>query len=351
MQLSDFIAELPEQFPPPVAGRVLLLDADFPAYQAAATVKNLDTALRRYQTLCETQRFLVNAETIRVHLTSAGNQKCRRFDYPTVKPYQANRDGKPKPPLLAPLRNAIPGHTWDAHWSVHLWRDREADDGLMMDALIFGDSAVMVSGDKDLNITPGPLWLDYEGRIDIIEDRFGWIKTKQLSSQTKVVGHGTKFFWAQMLMGDTADNVSGITRLHGKLCGAVGAYKVLNGITSESDAAEFVLRAYIANKQNPLAEAECLWLRRSFEDSAYRYLSELGLPDFIQQWLDQLDQYHQEVLSFKAQQREEEKYDEIEQSNSTRTQASGTDHSDDGDTPPWSGGCEPGCAGCAGHVQ
>lgn len=341
--------DLPAQFPPPVQGRILLLDSDFPAYQAAATVKNLDTAVRRFQTLVETQRFLVNAETVRVHLTESGCQKLRRFDYPTVKPYQANRDGKAKPPLLGPLRRAIPTLDWEPHWSIHSWRDREADDGLMMDALLYGDRAIMVSGDKDLNITPGPLWIADEGRIDYIPDRFGWIKLKQTTNGNKVVGHGTRFYWCQMLMGDTADNVQGIIRLNGKLCGAVGAYNALEGITSESDAAEFVLRAYMAAQQNPLAEAECLWLRRSLDDTAHAYLSELGLPDYLQQWLDSLHQYHQEVLEFKLKARQEEQYDEDEQTStpsSPRTEVHGSSNRHDGCDVPWEGGCDSGCRGC-----
>ena len=339
--------DLPAQFPPPIPGRILLLDADFMAYQAAATVKNLDTAVRRFQTLVETQRFLVHAETVRVHLTESDCQKLRRFDYPTVKPYQANRDGKAKPPLLSPLRRAIPTLDWESHWSIHSWRDREADDGLMMDSCIFGDNAIMVSGDKDLNITPGPLWIADEGRIDYIEDRFGWIKRKELTSQSKVVGHGTKFYWAQMLMGDTADNVQGIIRLNGKTCGAVGAYNALKDITRESDAAEFILRAYIAANQNPLAEAECLWLRRSLQDTAYAYLSELGLPDYLQHWLDQLHQYHQEVLELK--QRERDDYDQDEQTStpsSTGTEVHRSSNRHDGCDAPWEGGCTSGCGVC-----
>ena len=346
-QIQAFLTNLPEQFPPPVEGRILLLDSDFMAYQAAATVKNLDTAVRRFQTLVETQRFLVNAETVRVHLTESGCQKLRRFDYPTVKPYQANRDGKAKPPLLSPLRRAIPTLDWESHWSIHSWRDREADDGLMMDALLYGDRAIMVSGDKDLNITPSPLWIADEGRIDYIPDRFGWIKLKAIPNGNKVVGHGTKFFWAQMLMGDTADNVQGIIRLNGKLCGAVGAWNALKDITSESDAAEFILRAYIAAKQNPLAEAECLWLHRSFQDSAYAYLSELGLPDNLQHWLDQLHQYHQEVLELK--QRERDDYDEDEQTStpsSPRTEVHGSSNRHDGCDSPWEGSCTSGCGVC-----
>ena len=342
MDLSSILGDLPDQMNPTVTGRVLLMDGDFPAYQAAATVKTLKTALTRYQTLVETERFLTKSDLVRVHITDSNCTKCNREDYPTAQVYQDNRTDKPKPPLLRPLRLALTTHTFPEYWDVFNWVDREADDGLMMDAHYYGDRAVMCSGDKDLSLTPGPYWLADEGRIDIIPDRFGWIKLKELTSQTKVVGHGTKFFWAQMLMGDAADNVKGITRLRGKLCGPMGAYEVLNGITTESDAAEFVLRAYMENKQNPLAEAECLWLRRSLDDSGYKYLSELGLPDNIQHWLDALNQYHIEVLAYKAAMRDYENGKTNEPSGSAGTETSG----DAGrDCPPWEHQCDARCGG------
>jgi len=69
LDLSGILPELPEQFLPAVQGRVMLLDGDFPAYAASATVKTLKTALTRYQTLVETERFLTNSELARVHIT------------------------------------------------------------------------------------------------------------------------------------------------------------------------------------------------------------------------------------------------------------------------------------------
>lgn len=341
--MLDIFNDLPDQFDRQVAGRILLLDGDGPCYEAASTVKTLPTALRRYQTLVETGRFMAEAESVRVHLTPRGCKKCRRDEYPTVKPYQGNRVGKPKPPLLEPLRSAVGTHSWDEHWDVLSWYDREADDGLMQDALYYGDRAVMMSADKDLNITPGPLWIADLGIIDTIPDRFGWINLKELTSSVKVSGHGTKFFWAQMLMGDAADNVQGITRLHGKLCGPVAAFNALKGTTSEYDAAEFIVGAYIEAKQNVLAEAECLWLRRSTDDSAYLYLKELGLPDYMQHWLDNLNQYHQEVLAYNTAMRDAEYGEPQEQSCSStgsETQRSDCD-------VPWAGGCSTGCRGCS----
>ncbi|BEQ12877.1 putative DNA exonuclease [Pseudomonas phage Ep4] len=308
MDLSSLLGGLEDQFERTVQGRVLILDSDFACYQAAATVKKLPTAITRFQTLVETEVFVTGAELVRVHLTPRGCKKCMRHDYPTVKPYQAQRTG-PKPVLLEPLRQAVMTHPWPEHWATFAWQDREADDGMMMDALQYGDNGIVLSGDKDLSITPGPYWIIDEGRLDIIDNRFGWIKTKQLTSSTKVVGHGTSFYWAQMLMGDPADNVKGLISHDGRPVGPVAAYQLLKDISEEGDAAELVIGLYGKIGQDPLAEAQCLWLRRSLEDCAYKYLCELGLQPRYQQWLDDIHGYHGQWLAMKQAQREEAKHD------------------------------------------
>lgn len=298
MQLPD-LDSLPTMFERSVQGRTLILDSDFPAYQAAATVKRLETAITRFQTLVETERFVVGAEFVEVHLTPTGCNKCRRFDYPTVKPYQGQRTG-PKPALLQPLRSAIQTHTWPDNWSVYGWLDREADDGMIMHGLRHGANGIISSGDKDLCLTSGPYWIIEEGRLDIIENRFGWIAPSETPSGTKKVkGHGTKFFWAQMLMGDSADNVKGIIQYNRSNCGPVAAWDILKNVHDESQAANLVLRAYSVIQQDPLAEAQCLWLRRSDDDCAYKYLCELDLDTDIRAWIDALHAYHQQVLEIK----------------------------------------------------
>lgn len=306
-----------------VQGRTLILDSDFLCYRAAATVKKLSTALTRFQTLVETERFITGADSVRVHITPKGCMKCRRYDYPTVQAYQANRDGKVKPALLEPLRDAIQTHHWPDNWDVFAWRDREADDGIVMDSFALGDTSVVRSDDKDMRLARGPYWEAKLGRLDVIEDRFGWISDDYTpSGELKVVGHGTKFFWAQMLMGDTADNVKGIQTLNGKLCGPAGALAFVLPLEDESQTANLILAAYADIQQDPLAEAQCLWLRRSLTDCAYQYLCELDLKPRLRAWLDALHQYHIEVLAYKAAEKDEEN-DQIDPLECSRTETSG----------------------------
>lgn len=330
MALKDFLTDVPRQFDAVVKGRVCLLDGDFPAYKASATVKQLKTAVNRFLTLCETERILTDAETVRIHITPEGCYKLHRFFYPTAQVYQANRKGKPKPILLEQLRGKLQELDMPKNMELFYWYDREADDGLMMDAYQF-PTAIMNSGDKDLNIAPCGLWLPDECRIDYIEDRYGWIATKSLSSGNKLIGHGTKFFWAQMLAGDYADNVKGILLLDGQKCGNTKAVDLLRDIKSESDAAELVIRKYLEIGQNPLAEAECLWLRRTYDDSAFRYISELGLPDKLQRWINDLNTYNLEYVEYMIEKQRQELlgYDETTE-DVTRNEEDG-----DGDRPPW----------------
>jgi len=298
MNLREMLDALPSQFDRAVEGRILLLDGDLLCYQAAATVKTLKTALRRFQTLVETERFLTEADEVRVHLTASNCTKLDRFYYPTVKVYQANRTGKAKPPLLEPLRRAAATCEWPDHIKVFLWNDLEADDALMIDAVRFGENAVMNSRDKDLRITPGPYWEQSTAQIDIIENRFGWVDLKETASDSKIVGHGTKFFWAQMLAGDTADNVKGIRLLNNQLCGDTRAIEFLSNFDDERTCAIAVLEAYMEIEQDPLAEAECLWLRRTPFDNAYTYFRELLLPAKIDTWLTKLHDYHKEYIQY-----------------------------------------------------
>ena len=307
------LSSLGEQFEQTVPGRVLLLDGDGAAYRASSTAKTLPTVIKRFITEVLTQQFLTGSDEVRIHLTGKGGLKAHRDLYPAAKPYQGNRKGKPKPPLLEPLREllatpeALEYHV-PPEWDITLHRWWEADDALVMDSIQYGDRGVVDSDDKDLRLCPGPYWEAKLGALDIITDRFGWISEDYTPTlKLKVKGHGTKFFWAQMLMGDKADNVQGLSKLDGKLIGEAGTLDYLTPITCEHEAANRILWAYARNGQDALAEAQLLWLRRSQDDCAYRYISELDLDPKLRTWLDGLQAYHTAVLAAKIKEREDER--------------------------------------------
>jgi hypothetical protein len=100
--------------------------------------------------------------------------------------------------------------------------DQEADDGVAQAqyaAIKAGntDLSCIVSKDKDLRMVPG-LHLCTKTNSIINVSAFGSI---QIDSKGKLTGYGTKFFWAQMLMGDTADNIRGLPAIHADIMKAL----------------------------------------------------------------------------------------------------------------------------------
>lgn len=281
------ISALPDQFQSAVPGRTLIIDGDGPCYVAAATVKRLDTALRNFQQEILKRMFLAGASDCRIHLTSRDSDKHGRFRVKAGKPYQGNRKGKSKPPLLEPLRELVADNsTWLDDYSVLLHRELEADDGMIQDAYRLGENGVICSEDKDLRMTPYPYYEIDRGQVQPSQP-VGWVSIKHTPSGTpKLTGQGPLFFWAQMLMGDTADNVQGVARYNGKLCGAVCAFDVLKDVRCIHDASNIVLDAYREINQNAVAEGWLIWLTRWHKDNVIQYMRELNLTpanrDFIE---------------------------------------------------------------------
>jgi hypothetical protein len=272
------LGAVPEDFKGAVAGRTLIMDGDGPAYRAAATCKRLDTAIRRYHTDMLTQMFLTESQFLSVHLTASSSKKNGRYDVLASKPYQGQRKSGAKPPLLEPLRQALTlPENWLPEMNVRLHYDVEADDGMIMEAHVLKEDGVIWSDDKDLRLTP---YLYYEEKLGVVTgcESPGHIRKEFTpAGQLKVLGRADKFFWCQMLMGDTADKVTGIQKLSGKLCGPAMAFDALKDLHLLPDIANFVVDAYREINQNVLAEGWLLWLLRHPRDSFWIYAHECGL--------------------------------------------------------------------------
>lgn len=301
MQIGGInLNELGAQLEPPApSDTVLLLDSDQHIYKAASTVKRLDTAIRRFYQLVLEEKFYTNAKEVRAYITPSDNFKCGRYLLPTVKPYQGQRANREELPLKAPLKAHLIANPHEyAVQGIEIIFDyqAEADDRIIEDSIEFGERGLVSSFDKDMNLCRGPKWNPELGTIDTIDDAYGWIEYDK--SRGKIIGHGTAFFWAQMLMGDSADNVKGILTLGGKVCGPAKTYEFLKDLDSESKAANAVVRAYAEINQNFLAEAECLWLHRHPFDSALDYIHPL-LEGDLQKWAEALHQYNEEYKAWR----------------------------------------------------
>jgi hypothetical protein len=302
------LSTLGDQFGGYTPGRTLIVDADGPAYAAAATVKTLSTGLRKFQSMMLTQMFLAQAERLELHLTASTSHKAGRFNIIAAKPYQGNRDGKAKPALLEPLRQAIAHESnWLPEYTATMHHLLEADDGMIQSAYVHGENGVIWSEDKDLRLTPYNYFCRKTNTI-IKVGGFGSLYMDYTSSgSAKCLGYGPKFFWAQMLMGDTADNIQGVKRLDGKLCGPVAAFNYLDKWDTENACANQVIDAYRAIDQNPIPEGWLLWLLRREGDTFWIYLNELDWTPANRAFLDDCVRR----VWFKAPQPKDEEFEDV----------------------------------------
>ncbi len=297
-------------YPPQVAGRRVQIDADFLAYQVTAESAELvgEKSFSDMQHNCTVAidhlTALAGAEFYTLFLTPSDSNKGRRFGSATLKEYQANRKGKEKPRYLNAMRNWM-----EASLGAIMCRDCEADDGMAMaqyKAIREGNEnlSIIASRDKDLRMVPG-LQLNWEREViegTPADKPFGYIYMDDTKSTKTLKGYGWKFFWAQMLMGDTADNITGLPLVHPMImnkvkptaaseknpdkrkpgkCGPALAFTLLNDCDNNADAARLVAALYKACPEWPvhwktgepvehqeafLSAAQLLWMRRDSVD-------------------------------------------------------------------------------------
>lgn len=294
--LRERIAKVAPQFHRTEEASTLEVDADSLIYKVAATTKNLETAKRRLVSEALTLHFLADTQISRLHLTPKHCRKAGRFNVIATKPYQGNRSKGKKPELVEPLRYVVGREQLKLPPELQIiFNDvYEADDSVVM-ACTADPKAIYYSEDKDLDCLRNRKLCQHELRVLPTVSGLGWLAMKELASGKKVIGRGPVFFWAQMLMGDGADNIKGITKANGKLCGPAATFELLrvflipqsDSLTphpviptiTEQDMARYVLRLYMENGQNPWPEAWLLWLYPADGYNFHRHLHNLGLLD------------------------------------------------------------------------
>lgn len=289
-----------------VAGRVLQDDTDFVCYQCACLDEPLNTAFKNVMNNLDYARRMAGAETVNMHLTMG--LKGGRAEMATVQPYQEKRNAKKNPELayrVGQLRELLANHKSSKFIPV-VNIMQEADDSLrqMQFARIQEhgvESSVIRSGDKDLWFAEG-LHMDDSGRFYTV-DGYGKTEYREVGNvKPKLIGQGTSWFWHQMVMGDTADNIPGLPMLSGRLanrylptktynpkrkalaCGEAKAVAMLKGVTTEQEAAQRVMEAYqehygmIEGAEMLVEQAFLLWIRKTNKlTEVITYLTSCGL--------------------------------------------------------------------------
>ena len=229
-QLTE-LSHTPVKYPDTVPNRVCHIDADFMAYQVSAESnaeldpddptprKTLDDMRHNAYEAVDHIRRMAAAERAVLH-TTHNSDKGGRDRSAILKPYQANRaDRDNRPEHLDDIREFLGAGVGDTTgvFEGRNHTQQEADDGMTQALYADFENAILCSADKDLYMVPGWKLNMQTYVISRQDDHFGYIEIDATKSSKKVVGRGTKFFWAQLLMGDQADNISGVPEVPGRM--------------------------------------------------------------------------------------------------------------------------------------
>jgi 5'-3' exonuclease len=214
----------------------VLIDGDILTYRAAFSCEGqpLEDAQEKIDELVEeileAVAFSCTSESYEMFITGKGN-----FRYLVQPTYKQNRSGKPKPEHLPGLRDYLV-----SAYSAKVSSGQEADDDIAIRATELGPDAVIASVDKDFLQVPCHHY-NMNKKTLVKIDEF----------------EGLRFFYTQIIMGDSADNVFGI-----KGVGPVKAGKMLADATTERDLYACCVAAYGGDAGKVKENGRLLWLLR-----------------------------------------------------------------------------------------
>lgn len=251
--------------PAVVPGRVLHMDGDLLCYTCGGN-DDTSVATSRSNALdrIEKARTLSGSERVVLHLTASGSTKGDRRSIATVKPYQGQRDSSRRPKNWGYLREFFEGGH-GPFWAPKLWATREADDGISYACWqkyrVTQDLDAVHSGDKDMRMIPG-VHLDWNSYEIVVLNPGDY----EVHNADKSKLFGLKWFWKQMLMGDTADHIPGLPEFMGKKVGEVTAGKLLAQAQRHVQAQNIVTDCYALTygsewRDRFVEQAALLWMR------------------------------------------------------------------------------------------
>ena len=167
-----------------------------------------------------------------------------------------------------------------ANYQVKVAVGMEADDLMSIDQwarVKLGHlDTIICSRDKDLRITPGMHFGWPCGR----QEQFGPARVTdigdiELRGGKKIVGTGLKFFYSQVLTGDTVDNYGGLPR-----CGPVAAHKSLHDAETEVELFARVAELYEAKygeewRKEMLEQCRLAWMVRELDEEGKPVMYEM----------------------------------------------------------------------------
>jgi 5'-3' exonuclease len=221
----------------------VLIDGDIIAYRAAFSTEQMGASDTRRK-VDDLIQFILDSTVLFpevgldyvVYLTGKGNF---RDNIAKSHPYKGNRKSVQKPRHLQTARDHM-----ESEYQAIISKGEEADDLIAKEAARLDYHACVASIDKDM--LQIPCW-----HFNIV--RGDYLKVEPYG--------GIKFFYTQILTGDTADNIVGLWKV-----GPVKAKKILEDAETEEELWDLVVKAYDGNEDRVIENARLLWLRREEEE-------------------------------------------------------------------------------------
>jgi len=215
----------------------ILVDGDPFAYRAAFSCADEETeaAVEKIDELIETALeavlWEVTDDKYQIFLTGKGNFRKK---IAVTREYKGNRKQE-RPAHLVDIRQ----HLID-NWKAIVSKDEEADDLI---GIWSNPESIVISIDKDMLQLPCTHYNPH---------RRTWKTVEEFD--------GLKFFYKQILTGDSADNIQGIYGV-----GPKKADKILSDCQTEQDLYQECVRAYGGDEDRVIENGKLLWLRREEE--------------------------------------------------------------------------------------
>lgn len=162
-----------------------LIDADIVCYRIGFTTENEELAIAKYRCDDMLDGILVETNATEFKLFLSDNKE-NNFRYALCPSYKANRV-QPKPRWHEEIKEHLV-KKWNAEFSYGM----EADDALGIEQDKENGTSVICSIDKDLKQIAGHHYNFVRKEHSVVTER-----------------EGTRYFYAQLLIGDVSDNISG----------------------------------------------------------------------------------------------------------------------------------------------
>ena len=236
----------------------VLIDGDIIAWRVATSIKPSINSYLIYERCNRILDFIFSCTKkedgdYRLFLSGKEKPNFRRLINPE---YKANRDNIETPELVYVCKKYL-----DKTWGAEYIQSYEADDALAWNQT---SKTIICTIDKDLDMVPGMHYNFITGKTYAI---------------TKL--EGLQFFYKQMLIGDAADNIKGVSKI-----GPVKASKLIDLLTEEQDMFNVVSNLY-NNPQRFIVNAQCLWIQQE-RGQSWVHRQNLNLANPYKQEVDRM---------------------------------------------------------------